>query len=190
MKAIFRSVIVGGVYVVLPLCLIVFVLVSLYQTIYAAIEPLTDAVGVRFPVLWALFVLILLSFVCGLILHTRWGRGVVAAGRDWLGEHSPFLNTLHRFEDGFLGKDGSKLAKAAFAVIDDALVPAFVLEELADASYVVFVPAVPNPSQGAIYVLPRERVHLIDGSAREVARCVSGWGVGTAMLLEKMRKPA
>jgi len=190
MKAIFQSVIVGGVYVVLPLCLIVFVLVSVYQTIYTAIEPLTDAAGVRFPVLWALFALVLLSLVCGLILHTRWGRSVVAAVRDWLGKHSPFLNALHRFEDGLLGKDGSKLAKAAFAVLDDALVPAFVLEELADASYVVFVPAAPNPSQGAFYVLPRERVHLIDVSAREVARCVSGWGVDTAMLLEKMRKPA
>jgi uncharacterized membrane protein len=190
MKAIVRSVIVGGVYVVLPLCLIVFVLVNLYQTICAAIEPLTSAADLRFPVLWALFALVLLSFVCGLLLHTRLGRSVVATAWDWLDEHSPHLRALHRFEDGLLGKDGSKSIKAAFAVLDDALVPAFVLEELADASYVVFVPAVPSPSEGSIYVLPRERVHLIDGSAREVARCVSGWGAGTAGLLERTRKSA
>jgi uncharacterized membrane protein len=189
MKAVLRRVIEGGVYVVLPLCLIVFALASVYQTIAAAIEPLTSAVDVRFPVLWALFALLLLSFVCGLLLHTRPGRGLVAAVRHWLDEHSPHLRALHQFEDEFLGKDGNKLIKAAFAVTDDALVPAFVLEELPDATYVVFVPAAPDPSQGSIYVLPRQRVHLIDAHAREVAACVRGWGVGTGRLLERMRKP-
>jgi uncharacterized membrane protein len=190
MKAVLRRVIEGGVYAVLPLCVIVFVLASVYQTIYAAIEPLANAVDVRFPVLWALLALVLLSFVCGLLLHTRSGRSFVAAGRHWLDEHSPHLRALHQFEDEVLGKGGSKLIKAAFAVLDDALVPAFVLEELADARYVVFVPAAPDPSQGAVYVLPRERVHLIEAHAREVAGCVRGWGVGTGRLLERTRKPA
>jgi uncharacterized membrane protein len=189
MKAVLQRVIEGGVYVVLPLCMFVFVLASVYQTIYAVIEPLTSAVGIRFPVLWALFALVLLSFVCGLLLHTHPGRGLVAAVRHWLGDHFPHLRALHQFEDDFLVKSGSKLIKAAFAAMDDALVPAFVLEELADANFVVFVPTAPDPSQGAIYVLPRERVHLIDAHAREVAACVRGWGVGTGELLERMRKP-
>jgi uncharacterized membrane protein len=189
MKIVLRRVIEGGVYVVLPSCLIVYALASVYQMIYAAIEPLTSAVDPRFPVLWALLALVLLSFVCGLFLHTRPGRGLVAAVRQWLDEHSPHLRALHQFEDEFLGKGGSKQIKAAFAVFDDDLVPAFVLEELADARYVVFVPAVPNPSEGVIYVLPRERVHLIDAHAREVAACVRGWGVGTGQLLGRMRKP-
>jgi hypothetical protein len=37
----------GGVYVVLPSCLIVYALASVYQMIYAAIEPLTSAVDLR-----------------------------------------------------------------------------------------------------------------------------------------------
>jgi uncharacterized membrane protein len=189
MKAGLQRVIEGGAYVVLPLCVIVVVLVSLYRTIYAAIEPLTSAVGVRFPVLWALLALLMLSFACGLLLHTRPGRGLVAAVRRWLDERFPHLRALHQFEDELLGKGGSKPIKGAFAVLDDALVPAFVLEELADARYTVFVPAAPNPSQGAIYVLPRERVHLIDAPVHEVAGCVRGWGAGTGGLVERMRRP-
>jgi uncharacterized membrane protein len=190
MKAILQRVIEGGVYVVLPASLTVYALVSVYHAIYPAVEALTNAIDVRFPVLWALLALLLLSFVCGLLLRTRPGRGLVAAVRHWLDEHSSRVRALHRFEDEVLGKGGSKLIKAAFAVLDGALVPAFVMEELEDASYVVFVPAVPNPSQGTIYVLPRERVHLIDAHARELAGCVRGWGVGTGRLLERMRKPA
>jgi uncharacterized membrane protein len=190
MKAVLRRVIEGGVYVVLPSCLIVIALVSVYHTIYPAIAALTSAIDVRFPVLWALLGLVLLSFVCGLLLHTLPGRRLVAAVRRWLDAHSPRLRALHQFEDEVLGKRGSRVIKAAFAVLDDAPVPAFVMEELADASYVVFVPAAPDPSQGAIYVLPRKRVHLIDAHAHEVAACVRGWGVGTTRLLEKMRKPA
>jgi uncharacterized membrane protein len=190
MKAVLRRVIEGGVYVVLPLGLIAFALVSVYQTVDATIKPLTSAVDVRFPVLWTLFALVLLSFVCGLLLHTSPGRRLLAAVRHWLDEHFPHLRALHQFEDEFLGKGGKKPIKAIFAVLDGALVPAFALEELADARYVVFVPAAPDPSQGTIYVLPRERVHLIDAHAREVAICVRERGAGAGKLLDKMAKPA
>ena len=189
MNAILRRVIEGGVYVVLPSCVIVFALAAAYQKIHPAMDALKAATDMRLPVLWALLALILLSFVCGLLLRTRPGRGLVAAVRHWLDEHSSRLRALHQFENEFLGKGGTKSIKATFAVLDGALVPAFVVEELADGRYAVFIPAAPDPSQGTVYVLPRERVHLIDAHAREVAHCLRGWGVGAGKLLEKMRKP-
>ena len=190
MKTVLRRVIEGGVYVVLPACLIVYALAGAYRTVHAAIEPLASMADVRFPLLWSVLALVLLSFVCGLLLQTRPGRGLVTAVRRWLDEHSSHLRALHQFENEILDEGGKKSIKATFAVLDGALVPAFVLEELADARYVVFVPAAPDPSQGTIYVLPGERVLPIDAPAREVAACVRGWGVGTAKLLAKVRKAA
>ena len=46
--------------------------------------------------------------------------------------------------------------------LEDALSPAFIIEELEDGRYTVLVPSVPTPAAGALFILPRERVHPVD----------------------------
>lgn len=54
---------------------------------------------------------------------------------------------------------GDKVWKPALVEIEDALVPGFLIEELDDGRMTVFVPSVPTPLAGAVYVLDRQRVH-------------------------------
>ena len=80
--------------------------------------------------------------------------------------------------------------ESALVEVDEALVPAFVVKELADGRHVDFVPAAPSPKQGAVHILTRERVHLIDANVRPVARCISHWGIGMQATIDPVRKPA
>ena len=48
------------------------------------------------------------------------------------------------------GKNEENVWKPAFAEIEEALVPAFIIEELADGRFTVFVPSVPTPFAGAV----------------------------------------
>ena len=72
--------------------------------------------------------------------------------------------------------------------IEDALVPAFIVEELVDGRFTVFVPSVPTPFAGAVYILSRERVHLLDIPFSQAIKSVSRWGSGSADLVAAMRK--
>ena len=67
----------------------------------------------------------------------------------------------------------------ALAEIEDALVPAFVVEEHEDGRYTVFVPSIPTPAAGAVYILPRERVHLVDVPFPRAVSVISKWGAGS-----------
>ena len=71
--------------------------------------------------------------------------------------------------------------------IEDALVPAFIVEEHDDGAYTVFVPSVPTPAAGAIYILPRERVHQVDISFARAAAVITKWGAGTRDLRVAIR---
>jgi hypothetical protein len=75
----------------------------------------------------------------------------------------------------------------ALVEIEDALVPAFIVEEHDDGAYTVFVPSVPTPAAGAIYILPRERVHQVDVSFARAAAVITKWGAGTRDLRAAMR---
>ena len=41
-------------------------------------------------------------------------------------------------------------------------VPAFIIEELENGSFTVFVPSIPTPLAGAVYILTSDRVHPLD----------------------------
>ena len=76
--------------------------------------------------------------------------------------------------------------KPALAEIEDALVPAFIVEELDDGRFTVFVPSVPTPFAGAVYILSRERVHLVDIPFTQAIQSISRWGSGSKDLVAAM----
>jgi uncharacterized membrane protein len=67
-------------------------------------------------------------------------------------------------------------------------VPAFIIEEFPDGRYTVFVPSIPTPLAGAVYVLDRNRVHPLDVPFTEALKTVSRWGSGAKDLVMAMER--
>jgi hypothetical protein len=67
------------------------------------------------------------------------------------------------------------------STIEDALTPAFIIEEHDDGRFTVFVPSIPRPLAGAVYILARERVHLLDVSFTQAI------GISVGIRLERPR---
>jgi uncharacterized membrane protein len=76
---------------------------------------------------------------------------------------------------------------AALVELEDALVPAFIVEEHPDGRYTVFVPSVPTPAAGTVYILTPERVHLVDMPFTKAVGVISKWGAGSRDMLAAMR---
>jgi uncharacterized membrane protein len=86
------------------------------------------------------------------------------------------------------GKSSESAWKAALFETDEALVPAFIVEELDDGRYTVFVPSIPTPFAGAVYILDRHRVHPLDVPFTDAVKVVSRWGSGAKDLVAAMEK--
>jgi len=74
----------------------------------------------------------------------------------------------------------------ALAEVEEALVPAFVIEELEDGRITVFVPSIPTPLAGAVYILTPERVHPLNVPFTEAVKTISRWGSGSKNLVAAM----
>ena len=66
------------------------------------------------------------------------------------------------------------------AEIEEALVPALIVEELENGSFTVLVPSVPTPMAGAVYILQPERVHRVDVPFTAALRVFTKWGAGSS----------
>ena len=75
------------------------------------------------------------------------------------------------------------------AEIEDALVPAFIIEELEDGRLTIFVPSVPTPLAGAVYILRADRVHALNIPFTQAVKVISRWGSGSKQLVAAMELP-
>jgi len=86
------------------------------------------------------------------------------------------------------GRSRENTWRPALVEIEDALVPGFIIEEFEDGRYTVFIPSIPTPFAGAVYVLARERVHRVDVPFTDALRVISRWGSGAKNLVAAMER--
>ena len=56
------------------------------------------------------------------------------------------------------------------------------------AAITVFVPSVPTPFAGAVYILNRERVHPVDIPFTDAMKSISRWGAGSKNMVAAISK--
>jgi uncharacterized membrane protein len=188
-RKFFTNALVGGVLVVLPTYLAILLMLKGMKTVAGLVRPLSELLPDWVPAEQILSLLLVL-FVCfciGLAVCTRTGRRVRERVEKRFFGRLPGYALFRGLTEQLLSKSDEKSWKPALAEIEDALVPAFIIEELADARYTVFVPSIPTPLAGAVYILSRSRVHPVDVSFIQAIKSVSQWGAGSGDLLAAMR---
>lgn len=194
MKQSLWRTLLSGLLVVLPAMIFVMVLVGVALWLRKTLQSMASVLSLAVPfhgpwaVAWAMLALLLASLAIGLLLYLPMMQNLVASANRSLTRRLPLYGHFRGFEAGYLGRTGQKRIQAALVELDETFAPAFVAEELPDGRYVMYVPLVPTVREGAIYVMPRERVHLIDASATQVIHSIHHWGVGTGELLKTLRK--
>ena len=184
-----KTTLIGGVLVVLPIYLSALLLIKTFSGIMALLSPVTEQLpaDVQFRRIIAFLIVVVVCFVAGLILRTGVGLRAKNAFEQLLLEKIPGYTLLRGLAGRLAGESKSEMFAVALAEIEEALVPAFIVEELEDGRYVIFVPSVPTPAAGAIYIIARERVHLVDVSFAKAVSVISKWGAGAGDLLKAMR---
>jgi len=178
----------GGLLVVVPLYLSVLLLLKAMQSLVGLVRPVAMLLPAWFPAEHALSLLlvIILCFIIGAAVRTPAGRAIRERIEKSLFERIPGYALLRSLTQRIAGKDEERAWKPALVEIEEALVPAFIIEELDDGRFTVFVPSVPTPFAGAVYVLAPERVHPLDVPFTQALQSISRWGSGSKELVAAM----
>ena len=182
--------VVGGLLVLLPLYLAVLVMLKGMKSVVGLVRPIAALFPESFPAenALALVAVLIICFAVGAAVRTRAGRIVRERMEKSFFGRLPGYALFRGLTQRLAGEGDTNMWKPALAEIEDALVPAFIVEELDDGRFTVFVPSVPTPFAGAVYVLARERVHLVDIPFTQAIQSVSRWGSGSKDLVAAMRR--
>ena len=182
---------IGGALVVLPLYLAVLLLLKGMQAVVGLVRPVAKLLPEWMPAenMLALLLVLIVCFVVGLAVRTRTGRSIRSRMEASVFGKIPGYGMLRGLTQRMAGEAGEDVWKPAFAEIEDALVPAFIIEAHDDGRFTVFVPSVPTPFAGAVYILDGSRVHPVDVPFVQAIQSISKWGSGSKELIAAMRVP-
>jgi uncharacterized membrane protein len=183
------SAFLSGLLIVVPIYLSILLLLKAMQSVVGFVRPLAMLVPAWFPAEHALSLLLVLivCFLIGVAVRTAAGRAIRERIEKSLFERIPGYALLRSLTQRIAGKDEERAWKPALAEIEEALVPAFIIEELDDGRFTVFVPSVPTPFAGAVYILAAERVHPLNVPFTEALKSISRWGSGSKELVAAMK---
>ena len=188
-KEYILSALLAGVLVVVPVYLALLLLLKAMQSLAGLVRPIAMLLPDWLPGenILSLLLVLVLCFLVGVAVRTEMGRSIrERLERSWF-ERIPGYALFKSLTQQMAGASRENVWKPALAEIEEALVPAFIIEELEDGRFTVFVPSVPTPLAGTVYVLTRDRVHPLDVPFTTALKSVSRWGSGTKELVAAMR---
>ena len=139
----------------------------------AMLKPVTAQLpaDVQFRRIIAMLIVVAVCFVAGLIVRTGPGLRAKNAFDRVLLEKIPGYTLLRGLAGRLDSNNKSEMFAVALVEIEEALVPAFIVESSTMEAMLFFVPSVPTPAAGAICIITRASVcillmfHLLKPSA-------------------------
>ena len=184
------STVIGGVFIVVPVYLAVLLLLKGMKSVTGLVRPIAALLPEWVPAedLFSLLLVLVVCFIVGAAVRTRAGQITRDKLEKLFFSRLPGYGLLRSLTQRLAEDSDGAAWKPALVELEDALVPCFIIEALDDGRLTVFVPSVPTPLAGAVYIVARERVHPVDVPFTQAIQSVSRWGSGSKDLVAAMRQ--
>ena len=180
---------VAGVVIVVPVYFSILLLLKAMRAVAGLVKPLASLLPKWLPAEQALSLLLVLvgCFLIGAVARMPAGQAARQRIEKSIFGRIPGYELFRSLTEQLTGSSQEQVWKPALAEIEEALVPAFIIEALEDGRFTVFVPSAPTPISGSIYILTPERVHPVDVPFTHAIRSLSRWGFGSKELVAAMK---
>jgi len=185
-----RDALVSGLLIVVPVYLGLLLIGRALSGLAQLVSPIAALLPEWLPGgnILSLLIVILGCFAVGAATRSKSGRAAKRKLERTVFARIPGYDLFRGLTQQLVGEGREDTWKPVLAEIEDALVPAFIIEELEDGRCTVFVPSVPSPFAGAVYVLSKERVHPVNATFLQTFQVLSRWGSGSKDLVAAMEQ--
>lgn len=179
-----------GLLIIVPIYLAVLLVLKGMKSVISLVRPFAHLLPDWIPAesILSLLLMLTICFVIGVAVRTPVGKAIREQIEKTFFERIPGYALIRSLTNQVAGDGRENVWKPALVEIEEALVPAFIIEEFEDGRYTVFVPSIPTPFAGAVYILDRKRVHPVDVPFTEAIKTVSRWGSGSKDLVAAMER--
>ena len=201
MKEFLKTTIVGGVLFLLPVALVLFILGYAVRLAAKVVQPISNSLhldrlgdvgGVGVVTIFAVLVLIFVSFIAGIVARTNVGGRMSRWFENSLLGGLPQYQLVKSMAEGLAQVESTSGVKPALVSIEGGWQIGYLLEPLENGWVAVFLPQAPAPMSGNVMYFPAGRVRPLGITMVQAMAIVKRIGVGSGEALRgaDLRPPA
>lgn len=191
MKDLLKTTIIGGLLFLLPFALVLIVLDRALRSALDVVRPILDSLGLAelgftglgISILLVMLVLILVSFLAGMVARTTLGHRICGWFENTLLGGDPHYRMFKSMAEGFVHLEGADDLRPALVSIDGGWQVGYLVEELKGGWLAIFLPQAPSPLSGTLMYLPADRVRHLDITMAQTVGIVKQIGTGSGEAL-------
>lgn len=177
-----RTTITGGVLLLLPLILLVIIFSKAYTILHKLSAPISEKLpeiifGFDGSNLIAIFLLIFLCFMSGLLFRSRLVKGWIQKIEDNVLVNFPGYALMKSITAGAVGKQSDTDMTPILIHEDDSWSLAFLVEK-GEKFSTVFIPEAPRHDSGEVKIMPTDRIEKLDISVHKFTQIIKTFGKG------------
>jgi uncharacterized membrane protein len=183
----------GGIVVMLPVMLSIYLLKWFLGVILRTIQPITVILVEKAHMekilaqgIIVLFVIMVFFFI-GLAVKTRIGRFFFRLLESGVFKSIPGYNLFSQTIKQLIDKKKKPFLSVAIVqpFNNDTMLTGFITDKHPDGRYTVFVPSALNPTSGLIFHLNSQNVRPLKVSTENAMRTIIGCGMGSQKLMDE-----
>jgi uncharacterized membrane protein len=179
-----RTTFIGGLVFLLPLILILWLLSKAFEVAQRLAQPVVRAIGVpsvggvAFGAIIAVIGLVVITFLAGLIAHTRLGKATYSTLENSILGVFPQWRMARGAIESF-AQDGMSNVEVVLVPTDAGWCIGFVLEKTENDWWTVFIPGAPQWTSGQLSYAHAKQVHHTDLTFAQALLILRRLGTGS-----------
>lgn len=194
LAAFLKATTLGGLFVVLPVVVVIGLAVKTVLGVRAVAQSIMEKVAgqgseaAQFPVVFAIAIVVVVSFALGLTMISRRGQAVGGWIERTLLFRMPGYAAVRAIVGGLANAEREGVVRPALMALGEGgECFVAVTEDHGDGRLTIFIPGSPNPGSGSVQIVPKEKVRLLNVRITDIGTALQQWGVGAQKVLAKDR---
>lgn len=187
---IIKTTLLGGVFFLVPLILLIVLLEKGYVILQKITLPLVShlprikVLGLALEELAGIIILVFICLIAGLFSRSTRARKVIQKLEDSVLSFVPGYSFMKKTNENIMGLESNEDLKVVLVPTDAGLQFAFVVEQINENNFAVFVPDAPNPWSGSVCFVEKKDIKEIEITQKEALACIRKLGYGSKELLK------
>ncbi len=187
---IIKATFLGGILFLAPLILLLVLLEKGFSIVKKITHPIINQfpdvkfLGLAIEEIAAIFIIAFICFSAGLIAKTDSAQKLIQKLEDGILGFVPGYSLMKNMNESILGLESGQDLKVILVPTDAGLQFAFLVEEINENKFAVFIPDAPNPWSGSVVFVEKKDITQVEISQKEALSCIRKLGYGSAALLK------
>ncbi|MCD0468181.1 hypothetical protein [Flavobacterium sp. JAS] len=187
---IIKATFLGGILFLAPLILLLVLLEKGFNIVQKITLPIINhfpkvkILGLAIEEVVAIFIIAFICFTAGLISKTSAAQKLIQKLEDGILGFVPGYSFMKSMNESIMGFESNQDLKVILVPTDAGLQFAFLVEQIDENNFTVFIPDAPNPWSGSVVFVKKEDITEVNMTQKQALACIRKLGFGSKELLK------